>query len=48
MLEAKRSLDLDARKRWQASLAGLLAKGIRKHGSAFKIALFLHLYHYRH
>jgi CRISPR-associated protein Csm1 len=47
MLESNRRLDLDARKRWQARLAALLADGIRQYGSAFKIALFLHLYQHR-
>jgi CRISPR-associated protein Csm1 len=47
MLESKRGLDLDARRRWQQTLGQLLGDGIRKHGSAFKIALFIHLYHHR-
>jgi len=47
MLEAKRGLDRDARNRWQVTLARLLADGIRKYGSTFKVALFLHLYHHR-
>lgn len=47
MLEAKRGLDLAARKRWQRTLGELLGEAIRKHGSAFKIALFIHLYQHR-
>jgi hypothetical protein len=48
MLESKRGLDLDARRRWQKTLGQLLGDGIRKHGSAFKITLFIHLYQNRH
>lgn len=47
MLESKRGLHLEARRRWQRDLAALLADGIREYGSAFKIALFIHLYSHR-
>ncbi|MEA3274998.1 MAG: type III-A CRISPR-associated protein Cas10/Csm1 [Pseudomonadota bacterium] len=48
MLESRRGLDEDARRRWQKALGELLAEGIRRFGAAFKIALFTHLYHHRH
>lgn len=47
MLESSRGLDLEARKRWQRTLGELLGGGIRRHGSAFKIALFIYLYQHR-
>jgi CRISPR-associated protein Csm1 len=48
MLETRRGLDEEARRRWQKYLGELLAEAIRRFGAAFKIALFTHLYHHRH
>lgn len=48
MLEAMRRMNERERQHWQQRLAALLADGIRRHGAAFKIALFTHLYHHRH
>ena len=48
MLEAKRRLSEAERNHWQQRLGELLGEGIRRHGAAFKIALFTHLYHHRH
>jgi hypothetical protein len=48
MLETRRGLDEDGRRRWQKYLGELLAEAIRRFGAAFKIALFTHLYHHRH
>jgi CRISPR-associated protein Csm1 len=47
MLESKRRLPEADRQRWQQRLGELLGDGIRRHGAAFKIALFTHLYHHR-
>jgi CRISPR-associated protein Csm1 len=47
MLERIRSLSEPERRTWQKRLGELLGNGIRQHGSAFKIALFTHLYHHR-
>lgn len=48
MLEQKRGMDESARRFWQQRLGELIAGGIDEFGSAFKIALFTHLYHHRH
>ena len=48
MLEAKRRMSEADRNLWQRRLGELLGEGIRRHGAAFKIALFTHLYHHRH
>jgi CRISPR-associated protein Csm1 len=48
MLETRRGVDEDGRRRWQKYLGELLAEAIRRFGAAFKIALFTHLYHHRH
>ena len=48
MLEAKRRMSEADRNLWQQRLGELLGEGIRRHGAAFKIALFTHLYHHRH
>ena len=48
MLEAKRRMSEADRNHWQQRLGELLGEGIRRHGAAFKIALFTHLYHHRH
>lgn len=47
MLERIRSFGDPERRVWQKRLGELLGNGIRQHGSAFKIALFTHLYHHR-
>lgn len=48
LLEANRRLDDRARREWQQRLGAWLGDGIGRHGRAFKIALFTHLYHHRH
>jgi CRISPR-associated protein Csm1 len=48
MLEAKRRMSEADRNLWQRRLGELIGEGIRRHGAAFKIALFTHLYHHRH
>ncbi len=48
MLEANRRLDDRARREWRQRLGEWLGDGIGRHGRAFKIALFTHLYHHRH
>ncbi len=48
MLEAKRGMPESDRRLWQQRLGELLGEGIRRHGVAFKVALFTHLYHHRH
>jgi len=48
LLEAKRGMTEPDRQLWQQRLGALLGDGIRRFGSAFKIALFTHLYHHRH
>jgi len=47
MLEGKRGMDDAHRREWQTRLGVLLGDGIGRFGSAFKIALFTHLYHHR-
>jgi CRISPR-associated protein Csm1 len=47
MLERKRGLDKKALPEIHQRLGELLGGGIDKYGSAFKIALFTHLYQYR-
>jgi CRISPR-associated protein Csm1 len=47
MLERKRGLDKKALPEMHQRLGELLGGGIDKYGSAFKIALFTHLYQYR-
>jgi CRISPR-associated protein Csm1 len=48
MLEAKRGMPESDREYWQRRLGELVGDGIRRHGAAFKIALFTHLYQHRH
>jgi CRISPR-associated protein Csm1 len=48
MLERQRGMDETTRRHWQQRLGELIAGGINEFGSAFKIALFIHLYHHRH
>jgi CRISPR-associated protein Csm1 len=48
MLERKRGLNKDERRRLHEELGRSLGGGINQYGSAFKIALFTHLYHHRH
>jgi len=47
MLERKRGLDRDARRRLQEELGVLIAGAIDRYGAAWKIALFAHLYQLR-
>ena len=48
MLERKRGIKDADRHHWHQELGQLLGGGIDNFGSAFKIALFIHLYHHRH
>ena len=49
MLERTRGLDEAARRRKQGELADEIASnGIERHGGNYRIALFTHLYKYRH
>ncbi len=48
MLEANRRLTDRERREWQQRLGALLGDAIARHGRAFKVALFTHLYHHRH
>ncbi len=48
MLERKRGIKDADKRHWQEELGRLLGGGINKYGSAFKIALFSHLYYHRH
>ncbi len=48
LLEANRRLDDRERREWQQRLGVLLGDAIARHGRAFKVALFTHLYHHRH
>lgn len=47
MLERQRGLDQAARQRLQAELGELIGGAIERHGAAFKVALFTHLYRHR-
>ncbi len=47
MLEQKRSIPKQHQQQYQYELGELLGNNIKKYGSAFKIALFTHLYQYR-
>ena len=48
LLEANRRLDDRERREWQQRLGASLGQAIARHGRAFKVALFTHLYHHRH
>ena len=48
LLEANRRLTDRERREWQQRLGVLLGDAIARHGRAFKVALFTHLYHHRH
>ncbi len=47
MLEQRRGLDREARRRLQQELSTFVGGAINRHGAAYKIALFAHLYQLR-